>query len=173
MQIKVHKNKGFTILETLIYSIGLVILVGVIASLMYYMYNWYQYATISSKVDQVGLTIMDRIVRDIRTGRSIDLAQSVFGSASGAILVNAKVNGVSVTKKFATQSQRMTYQEDGGTVQYLSPSNMQISSFYLTNLSVASTSQAVKVDLQITYTTKDGQDTHSFSGLSIMRSSYR
>lgn len=173
MQIKkISKNKGFTLVETLIYAVGMVLLLGVIASLVYYMYNWYQYATISSKVDQVGLTIMDRVVKDIRTGKDIDFGQSVFNNANGVIDVDAKVGGSIISKKFSVQNQRIMYQENGGTAEYLTPPNMSITSFYLKNIT-ASTSKSVHIDLQITFNTRSGTNTHSYSGLSVLRSSYR
>lgn len=173
MQIRkyIPTNRGFTLVETLIYAIGVVLLIGVITGLMYYMYNWYQYATIASKVDQTGLVLMDRLVRDIRTGTSIDFGQSSFNSTNGSIFINSKESGVNVTKKFSLQNGRILYQENGGTAQYLTPANMTAVKLYLTSITT-SLSQAVRVELQITYTTRSGLVTHDFNGLSIMRQSY-
>jgi len=166
------KNKGFTLVETLVYAIGLVLLIGVMTGLMYYMYNWYQYATISSKVDQIGLTLIDRIVRDIRTGNDIDLAQSSLNSNSGSIYIYSKVNGVSVPKKFSLSNGRVQYEENGGSAQYLSPANMTVSRLYFKDIN-SLISKSIKVELQITFNTRSGTITHDFNGLSIMRTSYK
>lgn len=157
--------------ETIIYAAGLVVLIGVLVGLMYYMYNWYQYATISSKVDQLGLTLVDRMVRDIRTGTSIDLSQSSFESPTGWIFINSRDSGVDSTKKFSLQNGRIQYQYNGGTTQYLSPAIMSASRLYFTNISTG-ISQAIRVELQITYNTRTGPVTHDFNGLAIMRQSY-
>jgi len=168
---KLQKNRGFTLIETIVYTFGLVLLIGTMVGLMYYMYNWYQYATISSKVDQIGLTVMDRLVRDIRTGTDIDLAQSTFNSATGQIFINGKEEGVAITKEFNLSNNRIQYEYDGGGAQYLTPQNMSISRFYFKDLST-SVSKAVKIEIQITYNTRTGPITHDFNGLAILRQSY-
>lgn len=155
----------------MIYAVGVVLLIGTLAGFMFYMYNWYQYATVSSKVDQLGLTLVDRIVRDVRSGSNIDLAQSSFDTANGAIFINTKVGGVATTKEFLLSSGRVQYRENGGTAQYLSPANMSVSRLWFTNLPTP-ISKAVRVELEITYDTKSGAVTHGFNGLSILRQSY-
>lgn len=168
---RLQKNGGFTIVETIVYTFGLVLLIGTMVGLMYYMYNWYQYATISSKVDQIGLTVMDRLVRDLRTGTDIDLAQSTLNSPTGSIYINTKEAGVDTTKEFSLSNGRIQYEYDGGTAQYLTPQNMSISRFYFKDLSTE-VSKAIKIEMQITYTTRSGLITHDFNGLAILRQSY-
>ena len=52
MQSHVGRQRGFTLVEALIYSVGTVLLLAVIVTALYYAYLWYGYATISPRVDK-------------------------------------------------------------------------------------------------------------------------
>lgn len=176
MQIrKSSKNKGFTLVETLVYAFGLVLLLGTMTGFTYYMYNWYQFATASSKIDQVGLTVLDRIVRDIRSGVNYDsgVGQSSFGVNDGSITVNTNDNGVTAIKKYSLSSNnKVQYQQDGGTTQDVSPDNVVISKLLFRNISTSLPSYAVRVEIEITFNARSGTITREFDDLAILRQSY-
>lgn len=163
--------RGFTLIEVLLYGIGLVLILGAISSLIYYMYDWYRHATILPRVDRVGISIVDRVVRDIRTGVAIDGTQSSFGSNIGSTTIQAQVNEVDIIKAFAVDGNRVTYRENTNAPKYLSPADMNISRFRFTYIST-SISDALRLDLDITYDTRDGPQTKTYTGLAILRQSY-
>ena len=154
------------------YASALVLLIGTIAGMFYYMYNWYSFATADAKVDQVGVTFMDRVVRDIRSGTDIDFAKSSFNTNNGEIFINAKENSVAVTKDFILNNGVIIYKKDGGVAQNITPSSVFIKRLYFTSITASTTSKSVKIDLDIEFKTKTGSSTRSYGGLSILRQSY-
>lgn len=158
-------------METLVYAGGLVLLLAAMLTLLSATYDWYRNTTVGSRVDQVALTLADRIERDIRTGQSTNSANSSFATTSGAVSINALINSVVVTKRYALVNGRITYQENGGTTQYLSPSDTTISRFYISDI-LTGVSEAIKFDIDITYGTKTGTSTRTYSDVAIMRNSY-
>lgn len=165
------KQEGFTIVELLIYIAGMIILLTVIFGFIVQLYRLYQEITLPPRADRVGLITVDRIIKDIRSGQNIDLAGSDMGVADGAILINSLESGVSVEKFYYLDSGRIAYQEDDGDVDYLSPSDLNVTNFRFDQL-LTGVSQGIRVDLEITYTSRDGVSTKEYNGFSIMRQSY-
>jgi hypothetical protein len=119
----------------------------------------------------MGLTLVDRMVRDIRSGEDIDLGQSSFNVNNGILSINARENGTSVTKKFSLDGNRLTYEYAGGSQEYLSPENMSVDKILLNHINTP-ISQAIRISMDISYATRTGTTTHSFYGLGILRQSY-
>jgi Tfp pilus assembly protein PilW len=91
----VIKNRGFTLVETLFYIAGLILLLLVISTILLYMFNWYKKVTIEPRVDQVGTLLVDRIVRDIHTSGTINSSQSSFNTTNGSLSVTGDIDSVS------------------------------------------------------------------------------
>ena len=164
-------KKGFTTIELIIYSVGMVIVLGAIIYMLFQMYTLYKHLTIEPRVDRVGIAIVDRITKDIRSGDSINLAQSQFNVTTGNITVDSFENEIAVIKKFNYISGRVTYQENSGTVNYLSPDDISVSRFYFSQ-ATSSVSQAVRIELDITYEMDSASKTKTYTGFSILRHSY-
>lgn len=164
-------KKGFTLIEIIIYSAGLVMVIGVIISLLVQMYGLYNKLTTEPRVDRVGITIVDRVIKDVRSGKSIDLGQSDLNTTTGSLSINSSVDGETVLKIISFDNGRVSYQENAGDSNYLSPDDMSITKLRFT-LATSSISEAVRVDLDITYTVEQEERTKSFVGFSILRQSY-
>lgn len=168
---KDNSGKGFTIIELLIYSAGMLIILSVIFYMIVNMYNFYRQLTIEPRVDRVGTIIVDRISKDIRSGRTVDLSQSQFNSSTGNITIESKSGSTDIVKSFNYDSGRLTYQEDSGSVNFLSPSDMSISRFYFTHLE-SPISEAIKIELRIDYQLGEETRSKDFNGFVILRHSY-
>ncbi len=158
-------------METLVYAGGLILLLSAMLTLLLATYDWYRNTTVGSRVDQVALTLADRIERDIRTGQNTNLGNSSFNTNSGALSINALIGSAVVVKKYTLVNGRITYQENGGTTQYISPADITVSRFYLTDI-LTGVSEAIKFDIDITYSTKTGTTSRTYSDIAIMRNSY-
>ncbi len=169
--MKINRKKGFSLIEMLFYTAGLVIVLGAIIYLLMQMYGLYKKLTIEPRVDRVGIAIIDRIVRDVRTGDSIDLSNSELDTDAGTLMVSSFENEVSIAKKFAYDSERVTYTENAGTANFLTPDDMRVTRLYFAQ-STSTVSQAMKVELDITYTADKETKTKSFNGFAILRHSY-
>lgn len=163
--------RGLTIVELLVYVlIAALVLLAVVASVQSF-YRFYRELTQGPRADRAGIAITDRIMRDIRTGVAIN-GDSIFNSATGALSIKAQDdNGAEVQKRIVYADGRLTYSENGGTAQDLTPADMHISRFQLWPINTP-ISQAVRFELEITYDTPQGTETRSFTGVAILRHSY-
>ena len=166
------KQRGFTLIELLVYVAGAVLIIGAIGSMLYYMYGWYDKATAVPHTDQIGVATMDRIVRDVRSAAFVNVAQSAFGTTTGFISVTGSVAESSFIKYFGIQNGRIVYSLNGGTSQYLTPSNVTVTRLQFTSTSTAQAS-AIRVELDLYYKTRQESGTRTYSGLAILRNSYQ
>jgi len=171
MRINTMQKNGFTTIELLVYVAGMVVLMLAIGTLIYSMYNFYRDATIGPRVDRIGISVVDRITKDIRTGVSINTELSRFNVPTGAISMNAQSGASLLTKYFELIDGRVVYIENGGSTQYLTPDDISVSNFYLTPISTP-ISQAVKYNIDITYTSRGVETIKNFTGVAILRHSY-
>ncbi len=169
--MKINHKKGFSLIEMLFYTAGIVIVLGAIVYLLMQMYGIYKKLAVEPRVDRVGITIVDRITRDIRTGDSIDLSNSELNIDEGTLTINSFENETPVTKLFSFASGRVTYTEDSGEENFLTPSDMTVTRLYFVQ-ATSTVSQAMKVELDITYTADKETKTKSFNGFAILRHSY-
>ncbi len=166
----IHK-RGFTLVETLVYVAGLVLLLLAIFTLLTATYDWYRTTTVGTRIDEIGITLSDRLVRDIRSGQTVELAQSSFGTSTGSLFIDAVASSTYVTKKYSLISGRVAYQENSGTIQYLSPKDISVTKLYFTSIATPA-SAAIRFEINITYSTKTGNQTKSYSSVGIMKNSY-
>lgn len=165
------KSRGFTLIELLVYAVVAALVLVAVAMAVQMSYRFYRELTIGPRVDRVGISITERIIRDIRTGNDIVLEESTFGVPTGSLAVSVPAEGGSVTKHVAVQDSQIVYWEDSGAAQALTPDDMYVSRFLLTHITTP-ISEGVRFELELTYTTPEGTNTRSFTGLSILRRSY-
>jgi hypothetical protein len=164
-------NRGFSTIELLIYSVGMVTILSVIFYLIMNMYSYYRLLTIEPRVNRIGVIVLDRVAKEIRTGRSIDLSQSQFNITTGNIFINAKSGSINTTKQFNYENGRITYRENLGTINFLTPKDMSVSRFYFNHLK-SPISEGVRIELDITYQVNKETLTKKFNGFIILRHSY-
>jgi hypothetical protein len=173
--MRINLQRGFTLVETLFYAVGVALLLGVIVTMLYYALGWYRYATVSPRVDAAGSLIVDRIEDDLRAGLSLNSSQDTFNVALGSIGVNALDSSKNpVTYYYAVQSGKIVYQKNSGATQTISPSDLYVSRLQFNELDSAD-SKAIHFTVGIDYPipTGGGTTTNTYSGLAIMRNSYQ
>lgn len=172
MAINLHsrRQRGYTLVELIVYiAIAAVVLLAIVSAVEY-AYVFYRQLTVGPRVDQAGAAAAERIIRDIRTGSSVDLTESTFGVPLGELTITAG-DGATTSKKFYVDSGELEYQEGSADPVALSPADMYVSRFLLNYLSTGE-SQAVRFELELTYPTDAGTSTRSYTGLAILRHSY-
>jgi hypothetical protein len=171
MSTRINRQHGFTLLETLIYAVGLILLLGAIFGLLTYTYNWYRSATIGSHVDAVGMGVTDHIVRSIRSGQSSNASGSSFGTTTGALSITAYVNSATIIKQYGLSGGRITYKENSGTTQYLTPVDVYVTKLYFNDI-VTGISEGVRFTIDISYWNKTSTSTRTYTSVGVMRNSY-
>lgn len=165
------KKRGFTLVETLFYIAGAVLLLVVVTTFFFYMYEWYRQTTVAPRVDRVGTSLVDTLARSIRGGATVNTTQSSFGTTLGSLSVTGRINLIDITKRFSISEGRVLYEETSITNAYLSPTGMTVSRLYFTQ-ATTSLSSAVKFDVDISYLTKTGTTTKTYSGFTLLKQSY-
>jgi hypothetical protein len=164
-------RKGFSTLELLFYVVGMTVTLAVIFYLITSMYSFYRNLTVEPRVSRVAGIVLDRITKDVRSGQSINLSGSQFNVSTGQITINAKENGVDISKVFSYDEGRITYQEAGGEINYLTPDDLSVSNFNITHVT-SPISEGVRIELEITYDLEEEPTTREFSSFVILRHSY-
>lgn len=167
----INKKSGFTLIETLVYVAGIIILLVVIFSFISSTYNWYRTATIGSRIDAIGTILSDHLSKNIHSGQSIDSPNTLFGTTTGRLSIVALVNAVNVTKKYSIINGRITYSENGGISDYLTPTDVTVTKLYFTNMTNA-ISEAVRFEVELSYMAKNGTSTRTYSSVAILKNSY-
>lgn len=157
--------------EVLVYAVGVVLLVGAIATFLFYMYDWYRTATIAPRVDQTALEFATKFEEDLRAGTSITAAASAFNTALGSTTIVSTANSLSTTTTYALVNGRIAWRQNGGSVAYLTPSDMTVTALYLNEITTAE-SVALRYEIDIAYRTRSGTTTNIYNGLAILRQSY-
>lgn len=158
-------------MELVVYAGGMAALLVVITGLIFQFYKVYRELTIEPRVDRVAIAIMDRIGKDMRTGQSINLSQSQLGVAVGSLSIQARADDVVLEKYFALQNGRIIYQENDGTVYFLSPADISASKFMVNQINTP-ISDAIRFEVEFTFKTKNGTKSKSYTGVAILRHSY-
>jgi Tfp pilus assembly protein PilV len=166
-----QNQKGFTLIELVVYVAGLVILSGVMVLIIIQFYMLYKEIIAVPRADRTGLTLVDRITKEIRSGDQIDTLNSQFNTTDGIIEFDSEENGSTVARRFYVENGIVKFSENGGTAVSLSPKDLYVSNFQFKLVST-SVSQAVRFDLELQFMTRNGTETKPYTGFSILRESY-
>ena len=156
------------LIETLIYIVILVLVLGSISYFMVQTYGVYRDTIVIAEADRVGVSLLNELMRETRSGASINVGASEFGTATGFVTINTADGG---TKYFAYDGGRIAYSEDGGASSYYTPESTTISTFRITQLNTA-VSAAVRYEIGITFIEDEASVTKTYRGLATLRRSY-
>lgn len=173
MKIKnTQKNSsGFTLVELLVYTTGLVLIGMILSLLIVQFYGLYKEIIILPRADRTGILLVDRITKEIRSASSVDAIESQFNTTQGVLDLNFVSNEVLTEKKFFVESGIVKYQENDGETVELTSKDFNVSNFnfYFINTPV---SNAVRLTLEIQFQTRNATETKSYTGFAILRESY-
>jgi hypothetical protein len=163
--------KGFALAETLIYVALAVLILGIIVEFLLYTNRWYERASVPSRVDQAGITLVNRITNDIRGAKTINLSSSILNVPVGTLSFDSATDGVAlISKSYSLQNKKIAYTESGATGT-ISPEDLEISQLQFRILN-SPKSAAVRFTVGITYRTSQGPASSTYTGFAIMRNSY-
>jgi hypothetical protein len=161
------RTRGFTLIETLTYGAGLVVILGGIVAFIVALYGWYRDATVPARVDQAGIDLVNRITNDIRISETVNAAGTVQNAQLGSI----SLNQVATTTKYTLENGVMKYKLNSTATTTASPTDLYVSGFYVRELPTG-ISTAVRIEVNIDYWSDAGTTTAIFNGLAVLRQSY-
>lgn len=147
MQTK-FKNRGYTLVEAIIYvSILSIFFIVIINSLLSFT-RPYKEILVLRTIERSGLESMEKMAREIRAATTIDLGNSTFGVDPGELTLISNVNGVSTSTNFFVENGILRAYVNGVYLGPLTNSTTTVSSLIFRRLS-NSVSEAVKIDMTI------------------------
>lgn len=162
------ENDGYTLVEMIIYVAILSIISLVITNTLVSFTRGYHTISALNEVDRSGVDVMERITRDIRAAKSIDIANSTFGSNPGVLTLIAISNGVSTTTKFYLQSGVVKVDINGVYFGPLTLSGAVVNSLIFSKLST-SVSSGVKIDMTISSTVGTAVESKNYHSTIILK----
>ena len=143
------KQKGYSLMEMLIYlAIFTMLSILVINSLITVMTS---FATTRTNRDllESGSTAIERISREIRQAKDVDIANSTLGSSPGVLQLNSTNSvGNSMVIKFMISSGALNIYEDGVLKDNLLGQNISVNSLIFRRISTTN-SEAVKIEMTL------------------------
>lgn len=136
-----NKTRGFSLIETVIYTAMLSILVVAIVICMIKLFDSYKRTKVVRQIETSALNSMDRIIREIRGAESVG-GDSAFNTTSGILSL---ISGAT-TIRFYLSDQKIYVAENGVTIGALTNSSVKVSSLIFRYIN-ATSSDAVKVEM--------------------------
>mgnify|MGYP006929383376 CR=1 FL=1 len=161
-------TRGFLLIETLVYITVLVLLLGATTYFLVSTITTYRSTLAAARTDQVGLSIVNELVRTTRESTAVVSADSVFNTALGTVALTQNDNTTSV---YTITNGVLTRNDDGGEPVPLTPAGLTISRFYLTQYNTP-VSQAIRFDIGVDYESASGTVTRYSRSVAILRPTY-
>ncbi len=167
------RQSGITILETLIYAIILTVLVGIVVQALISLINLHRTTSASRLVESSTVVSMERIIREIKGAKSVDISNSVFDSNPGILVLNGiDENDANYSLTFALQNGVLQMTKNpGGEVFNLTPSSVNALTATFNHV-VNSNSEGVRVFIQIENISGPKIESFSLKSFAILRGSY-
>ena len=149
-----NNNKGFSLVEIIVYFGLLAIISTLVIGNIITLFKNYNIVRANQDIEYNAITILDKLTRDARDARSVNISDSSFSVAQGAVSLNigSSTNDTSSsTAKFYLSNNKVKYMKDGVGFGNLSTDSVTVSNFKIYYINSSST-EAIKVELNLEVT---------------------
>lgn len=184
MFIKVKKEKkpsklsrsiykdGFTLVEMVIYVSFLAVFSVLIINSLVITTRAFADFRLTRDVNNSAITVMERLVRDIRDAYDVEQVESTFSSHPGRLTLNTTDDlGANTTIEFYVDSGRIRVKEGGVDTGYISSQNVTVDLLvfdFVTNINTS----AVTIRMQLSASRSSVEKQKTFYSTVILRDSY-
>lgn len=161
-----NKQKGFSLIETVVYLFILSILSVALISSLVVMIRSLASSRIERNINQAAVSALDRVVQEIRKAN----AATVSGSTQLS-LSTIDLNDNSTTVQFSLQDGVLQIQSGAGAAVPLTIGHIQVSSLTFTKITTAH-SEAVKIALSLTDNRGQNPPVLNFQTTAVLRGAY-
>jgi len=173
MRFFASKQKGESLIETLIYASILTIMAIAVTQSLLMMMKSYGNIKLHRSMNISVSDAMERITREIRLADSVDIAGSALGTSPGKIKVNTVDDlGSATTKEFFLSGTGVYAKEGASTPEALTSSSTEITSLIFRRITAGEVSESVKINLTARVKVGNLEKTENFYNTAIMRGSY-
>lgn len=167
-----NKFKGFSIVEIIIYlAIFTTLSVLVINSFMTILSS-FNTTNVNRRLLESGSFIMERMSREIRQAKNIDMANSILGSSPGILQLNSTdPAGAVMIIKFVRLNQLLYLYKDGNSIGNLTDNDTRITNLVFRRI-VTTEGEAVKIEMTLEYTSGRITKSENFYNTIVLRGGY-
>lgn len=163
-----RRQKGFSLIETVIYVSLLAIILVVLINTIFTMNRLYRYLNLSRHIQTSAITALDRMVRDIRDAESVNVGASTLGTSPGVLTLNTTTSSNNPqTFQFFVSNGVLIVKQDEVDIGPLTLSDVVVDNLIFRHI-VTGVSKAVKIEM----TLKAGTSTANFYATAVLRDSY-
>jgi len=163
---------GFTLIELLVYTAIMLLVIGTVGSMLLAIGRGSNAISAEQSLEQAS-DAMDRILRDTRSARSIDTANSTFGSTPGTLMLSTTdASNNALTEQFYLTGSSIHVKENGIDAGALTPGGARVTNLVFRHIAT-SLSEAVKVELTIESGSGSSYRSKKFYGTAVVRGSYQ
>lgn len=163
---------GYTLFETVIFTaIFTFFSIVIVGSLILASAAFLKIRT-ERNINNTAIVVMERMVREIRLGTSIDTLNSTFDSTPGRLMLNTvDILGDPTTVEFYIENGEMKIREGGVEAGNLTPDNIVVDNLMYHLITNGST-QAVKIEITVHDSRAKLPTTRNFYNTALVRGTY-
>ncbi len=165
-----NNNKGYSLVELIMYSALLALLVAVISYVISALFTANQVVRATRRVENSEIAFGDKFMREVRAATSATVVSS-YPYTNDTLTLNVSNSSGTHTTKFYRSGDRVMMDQNGVQVGPLTLSNARVTSLHFVVMSTT-TAQAVKYEIVIIGPTSTPAVSEKFYGTSIMRGFY-
>lgn len=164
-------GRGFSLIEMLVYLAVIAVMLAVIVTTLTSFSGAYHSFVLDRRIHAAAGAALERMVREVRGGTSIDVATSTLGAHPGTLTINT-VNdtGDPVTRTFAVNAGVLELSEDGVLRGPLTSSNVAITNLVFRHLDNG-VSEGVRIELTVQASRKSTVREANFYAFTVLRGS--
>lgn len=170
---KLSYKTGYSIIETIIYIALFTILSVLVINSFITVLSTFSVSRVNRNMLDSGLGAMERMSREIRQAKSVDVGNSTFAADPGALtLSTTDSNGNARTVKFISENHTVNLYENGSLLGPLSSANISVTNLVFRHI-VTTKSEAVKIEMTLGDATGNSEKNENFYDTVILRGGYK
>ena len=163
---------GVSLVEMILYVVLLVIVMSVIVQSLVAVGRVYRSIMLTRELESSGTIAMEQMLREIRNASSLVLGESVIGTSPGAIAVSGVDESLNPYEtKFDLVSGVLQISKNSETPASITSSPVSVSYLLFTRVAT-STSEGVRIELEVSGTAGSISKSERFYGFTVLRGSY-
>lgn len=169
------KNKGFSLVEVVIYSALAVLVLSAIVSSMISLNSSFSVIKADYSANKSAAAIFETLSREIRNSISVNSLTTTTTSTSSfsTLILNSKdpATGQAITLGFTPQNGILYYDKNGQTLGPLNSTSSQLTNFLVKSVS-SGNSTGLKIDATFLVVKNKATSTINFSSFYVLRGTY-
>lgn len=165
-------QKGFTIIELLVYIVVLIIVIGAVMSAIVGVARSYARISANQHITRSAKFLLERMTREIRDATEINGAESTLGSNPGTLVLDIFPSGASERQVgFISSGNTVLLEEDGVVTGTLLDEEVSVTNLVFMQVTTTE-SVGVTINLTLEASTGTGTTTATFQTTAVLRGSY-